>query len=308
MTMEGRVGERVLVLWQKLDGESDGALKAAIERLKADVGGRGSVALENAERLAMGGHSSSTFDAVFSCCLWPFAIDHSLELMAEVARLAKPGARVRVTQLVRPSGAADDGTLVATEKLHSTLKLAGLRDVTAGEPACSAAEARRAATEAWGVAEAEADVVAVTVTAATPGFELGSSRLLSFAAASLKSDVKPSAATNNVWALDNVDDDDVDLLDQDQFLDDEDLKKPDPKSLRVCGSTGKRKACKDCSCGLTEELQAGKEPTKKSFTSSCGSCYLGDAFRCASCPYLGMPGFKPGDKIQLSERQLNADK
>ena len=89
----------------------------------------------------------------------------------------------------------------------------------------------------------------------------------------------------------------------------------------------RRRACKDCTCGLADfekeeeaqSAQAVREAQRAFFlegdddipealknatqgtegiwpvekraeakkTSSCGSCYLGDAFRCSSCPYLG---------------------
>ncbi|SCV06165.1 LANO_0H23530g1_1 [Lachancea nothofagi CBS 11611] len=87
----------------------------------------------------------------------------------------------------------------------------------------------------------------------------------------------------------------------------------------------RRKACKDCTCGLKEqeeqevdatraaqdkalgkEVKFGEEELSEiDFTiqgkqvGGCGSCSLGDAFRCSGCPYLGLPAFKPGQPISL---------
>ena len=64
----------------------------------------------------------------------------------------------------------------------------------------------------------------------------------------------------------------------------------------------KAKPCDNCTCGRAE-LDAGRV-TKEQLEngrveSSCGKCYLGDAYRCAGCPYLGQPAFEPGDKLTL---------
>ena len=144
--------------------------------------------------------------------------------------------------------------------------------------------------------------ILISVCGEKPNYEVGSSAKLSFAK-------KPEKASAAIWKLDA--DDDEEQINEDDLLDEEDKAKPAPESLKVCATTGKRKACKDCSCGLAEELAGEKGASKAvdsaNAKSSCGSCYLGDAFRCATCPYLGMPAFKPGEKIVLSDAQMKSD-
>jgi len=119
-------------------------------------------------------------------------------------------------------------------------------------------------------------------------------------------------------------------IDSESLLTAEDRERPVPNCEPFNATAPRRKkACKGCTCGLAEleaeDLkqinvvvldgsesgaamavpQSAKEKLVSAAmaapkaTSSCGSCFLGDAFRCASCPYLGLPAFKPGEKVEI---------
>lgn len=123
------------------------------------------------------------------------------------------------------------------------------------------------------------------------------------------------ASKQALWALSSPA---APTIDPTSLLTPSDLARPVPtcEPFVADGKPRRKKACKNCSCGLAEleaeELKQSKvvvldldgsgtkevEQTEKErlaaaakmaskATSSCGSCFLGDAFRCASCPYLG---------------------
>lgn len=153
--------------------------------------------------------------------------------------------------------------------------------------------------------------------------------------------VDPSSATND----EDKEYDSDDLIDESTLLDDDGSFVRQVFVPPACApKAGKRRrACKDCSCGLAERLEAedaakrskadrdlktlhangtsgingGSAPvmlgeddlneldfTVKGKVGSCGNCALGDAFRCDGCPYIGLPAFKPGEEVRLMNDEV----
>ncbi|KAL8392532.1 hypothetical protein RB595_002646 [Gaeumannomyces hyphopodioides] len=151
------------------------------------------------------------------------------------------------------------------------------------------------------------------------------------AAAAAPAPAPPAAAKSlpsGVVMVDLNDDfgvsDDDDVIDEDDLMNEEDLMRPIQQPPECAPKPGKkRRACKDCTCGLAERLEAKDKVrrdkadaqlktlklasedlaeldfTVQGKTGSCNSCSLGDAFRCADCPYIGLPPFKPGEEVTI---------
>lgn len=279
-------GQRVLLM---TNGETPN-LSELSAVLQEKVTDKGSVLIEDVCSINPGKYEDSNFDiALFGAVFTDKKL--GFEQLSEVCNILKPSAQIHLLKITLTETAQTKDQLVSALKLSGFVKVSEKSEIQLSDKEIE--DLKIDLTE-------NTDKKLIHISASKPNYAVGSTSKLKLPQ---KLNTKPaSAATSKVWSLssDFLNDEDVDLIDSDDLLGEEDLKKPDPNSLKVdCGgSKKKRKACKNCTCGLAEELDG--DPSKVAMPkSACGSCYLGDAFRCAGCPYLGMPAFKPGEKVSL---------
>nr|AFK11474.1 anamorsin [Callorhinchus milii] len=301
-------GQRVVIIWDSsTSAESQVKL---VEEIQEMTGPSGRVALENIERLKLSAHPDSSCDAVLSGVGPTSAAVHPLEILAEMARILKPGGKLHLGEPISVSG--KNSKLQTSQQLTSGLRLAGFTQITEVQNEDLTPE--QLATIKLYLGYHGNEMIKVKVEAQKPSYEVGSSSQLKLSFAKKTNTdrprLDPGAVTAWTLSANDMNDEDVDIIDSDELLDDDDLRKPDTASLRAlgCGDVAgkKKKACKNCTCGLADELEvtSQSERRKPAATSACGNCYLGDAFRCASCPYMGMPAFQPGETIRLTRSTL----
>jgi hypothetical protein len=225
----------------------------------------------NSKLLQKGALPQSTFSVAFSFAEETGA--HDAQLLAELH-----------------SSLAPSGTLTIIEKGHEDTAALEKRLVLAGFVGCKKAVSPN------GDAMVEAQ---------KPAWQSGSSAPLKLrqpAQAVNGGAEKPQA--KKAWNLEGDDE----LVDDDELLTEEDLQRPAP--AEDCGVASTKKACKNCTCGRAEGIIEKVDLTPEMLEnpqSGCGSCGLGDAFRCQTCPYRGLPAFEKGKKIELPSDFLTAD-
>lgn len=199
--------------------------------------------------------------------------------------LLKPGGRLGV--FVKGGGEEEDSSSAMMRKeVSKRLTLEGFEDVVVSEQ-----------TSVSGTR-------ATKVSGRKPEWERG----VTFSLGEKKTKKTLVSKASSAWEED--DDERDEMIDEDALLTEKDKAKPTAEGEGV-GCPPTRKPCKDCTCGRKEEeemkenatpassvvkMDLENDPNDETFKSACGNCALGDAFRCAGCPYLGQPAFKENDE------------
>uniref|UniRef100_A0AC11AVR5 Cytokine induced apoptosis inhibitor 1 n=1 Tax=Ovis aries TaxID=9940 RepID=A0AC11AVR5_SHEEP len=163
-------GQFVAVIWDKSSPVE--ALKDLVDKLQALTGDEGRVSVENINQLLQSAHKESSFDIVLSGVIPGSTTLHSAEILAEMARILRPGGCLFLKE---PVETALQRESLSPEEIQSVREHLGYHSDS---------------------------LLSVQITGKKPNFEVGSSSQLNLSTAkkfSGKPAVDPAAA--KLWTL-----------------------------------------------------------------------------------------------------------
>lgn len=213
--------------------------------------------------------ADASMDAVVIAGL-PTAVP--LKLFHEVLRVLVPGGEVQTSYTV------SEHTIAKTEEtVNSDLLMGGF----VGSESCISTVRSKASVR-----------LSVTFRATKPDYSAAAGGNLNGAQRLNLGDQKLKLRKTSAAPPQPMEEDDDDIVDEDELLDMAPAAAAPAQPRGDDCETGKG-ACTNCTCGRAEAIY--DDAAAADAPSACGNCYLGDGFRCASCPHKGKAPFEPGE-------------